>query len=190
LIGTSGFAGWQLVEALWCASDLRLNRPVVGQTAYHLLDRRAERDLIPAARTHGTALTVWSPLAGGLLTGKYLPGGSTGDARLSRADNWGAKHFTAAADAAVAALAQVADQGGIGMTAFSLAWTLHQPGVTSLVIGPRTVQQLEGLLAAREVDLGADLLDEVDRIVPPGGVVVPYYLDDSFADFRPSPHHW
>jgi aryl-alcohol dehydrogenase-like predicted oxidoreductase len=64
-IGTSGFAGWQLVEALWCASDLRLNRPVVEQTAYHLLDRRAERELVPAARSYGTGLTVWSPLSGG-----------------------------------------------------------------------------------------------------------------------------
>ena len=74
-IGTSGLAGWQLVEALWCAHDLGLNRPVVEQTAYHLLDRRAERDLVPAALTHGTAMTVWSPLAGGLLTGKYLARG-------------------------------------------------------------------------------------------------------------------
>jgi aryl-alcohol dehydrogenase-like predicted oxidoreductase len=64
-IGSSGAAGWQLVELLWCAHDLGLNRPVVEQMAYHLLDRRAERDLVPAALTHDTALTVWSPLAGG-----------------------------------------------------------------------------------------------------------------------------
>jgi aryl-alcohol dehydrogenase-like predicted oxidoreductase len=71
-IGSSGASGWQLVDMLWCAHDLGLNRPVVEQTAYHLLDRRAERDLMPAALTHDTALMVWSPLAGGLLTGKYL----------------------------------------------------------------------------------------------------------------------
>ena len=188
-IGTSGFAGWQLVEALWCASELNLNRTVVEQTAYHLLDRRVERDLIPAARTYGTALTVWSPLAGGLLTGKYLPGGSSAG-RLSRTDDWGAKHFTPAADAAVAALARCADQAGIPLVALSLAWTLQRPGVTSLVVGPRSVSQLIDQLAALEVDLDDGLLDEVDRIVPPGGVVVPYYLDDSFADFRPHPHHW
>ena len=71
-IGSSGTSGWQLVDMLWAAHDLGLNRPVVEQTAYHLLDRRAERDLVPAALTHDTALPVWSPLAGGLLTGKYL----------------------------------------------------------------------------------------------------------------------
>jgi aryl-alcohol dehydrogenase-like predicted oxidoreductase len=171
-------------------SDLRLNRAVVEQTTYHLLDRRAERELIPAARSYGTGLTVWSPLSGGLLTGKYLPGASTDEQRLSRDSDWGAKHFTPAADAAVAALASCAHQAGIPLIALSLAWTLQRPGVTSLVIGPRTVGQLEGQLASLQVDLEADLLDEIDRIVPPGGVVVPYYLDDSFADFRPHPYHW
>jgi aryl-alcohol dehydrogenase-like predicted oxidoreductase len=70
--------------------------------------------------------------------------------------------------------------------AFSLAWTLQRPGVTSLVVGPRNVSQLQNQLAALEVDLDDGLLDEVDRVVPPGGVD----LDDSYADFRPQPHHW
>ena len=95
---------------LWSAHDLGLNRPVVEQTAYHLLDRRAERDLVPAALTHDTALSVWSPLAGGLLTGKYL-GQPAGNARLSPTDAWGAKHFTPQADAAVARLADCARPG-------------------------------------------------------------------------------
>ena len=90
-IGSSGASGWQLVDMLWCAHDLRLNRPVVEQTAYHLLDRRAERDLVPAALSHDTALMVWSPLAGGLLTGKYLQQRSGAEARLSPADAWGAR---------------------------------------------------------------------------------------------------
>src|SRR5262249_21657590 len=105
-LGTSGFAGWQLVEALWCAHDLLLNRPVVEQAAYHLLDRRPERELLPAALTHDTAITVWSPLAGGLLTGKYVDGPPP-SARLSPDDAWGAKHFTPAATTAVAALARL-----------------------------------------------------------------------------------
>jgi aryl-alcohol dehydrogenase-like predicted oxidoreductase len=189
-IGTSGFAGWQLVEALWCASDLRLNRPVVEQTAYHLLDRRAERELVPAALTHGTALTIWSPLAGGLLTGKYLAGEAAADARLSRDNAWGAKHFTAAADQAVRALADLAGQCDITLTALSLAWTLQRPGVVSVVMGPRTTEQLRDQLTALDVSLDEDVLAEIDQIVPPGGVTVPYYLDDDFADFRPHPYLW
>jgi aryl-alcohol dehydrogenase-like predicted oxidoreductase len=109
---------------------------------------------------------------------------------LSRTDDWGAKHFTPAADAAVAGLARCADQAGVPLVALSLAWTLQRPGVTSLVIGPRNFSQLQDQLAALEVDLDDGPRDEVDRVVPPGGVVVPYYLDDSYADFRPHPHHW
>ena len=189
-VGTSGFAGWQLVEALWCAHDLRLNRPVVEQTAYHLLDRRAERDLVPAAQTHGTAITVWSPLAGGLLTGKYLDAGATAGGRLSPDNDWGAKHFTPAATAAVAALADCARRYDVSLAALSLAWTLQRPGVASIVMGLRNAEQLKAQLAALDVLLGPEMLEEIDRIVAPGGVTVPYYLDDEFADFRPLPHHW
>ncbi len=189
-IGTSGLAGWQLVESLWCAHDLGLNRPVVEQTAYHLLDRRAERDLVPAALTHDTALTVWSPLAGGLLTGKYLSSDTGGDARLSPTNAWGAKHFTPATDAAVAELAKLADDAGMSLTALSLAWTLQRLGVASLVVGPRNRRQFTDQLAAVELTLSEDVLDAIDGIVPPGGVTVPYYLDDDFADFRPQPYHW
>ena len=189
-IGSSGSAGWQLVESLWCAHDLRLNRPVVEQVAYHLLDRRAERDLVPAALTHETALTVWSPLAGGLLTGKYLAEGSTAGMRLSTSDAWGAKHFTPATGSAVSGLAERAGQHGVPLTAFSLAWTLQRPGISSLVIGPRDPEQLQGQLAALDVTLDHNALEAIDEIVPSGGVTVPYYLDDSFADFRPCTYHW
>jgi aryl-alcohol dehydrogenase-like predicted oxidoreductase len=189
-IGSSGAAGWQLVEMLWCAHDLGLNRPVVEQTAYHLLDRRAERDLVPAALTHETALTVWSPLAGGLLTGKYLGQQRRSDARLSPDDEWGARHFTPAADAAVAALAEGAAEAGVTLTALSLAWILQRPGITSVVFGTRNVDQFRDQLAALDVMITDDLAKRIDGIVPPGGVTVPYYLDDSFADFRPQPYRW
>lgn len=188
-VGTSGSAGWQLVEMLWCARDLSLHRPVVEQAAYHLLDRRAERELIPAALTHDTALTVWSPLAGGLLTGKYLHRFPE-DARLSPDNPWGAKHFTPAANAVVDGLARCADQAGVTMTALSLAWTLQRPGVTSVVAGPRSSDQLTGQLAALDVQIDDSLARAVDELAPPGGVTVPYYLDDSFADFRPQPYAW
>lgn len=189
-IGMSGSAGWQVVEALWCAHDLGINRPVVEQAAYHLLDRRPERELVPAALTHGMAVTVWSPLAGGLLTGKYLDASTTSGARLSPDNDWGAKHFTPAAKAAVSALAEIANQCEVSLTALSLAWTLQRPGVASLVVGPRNLEQFKGQLAALDVVLDPDALAAIDRVVPPGGVTVPYFLDDAFADFRPQPHHW
>ena len=188
-IGSSGTSGWQLVDTLWAAHDLGLNRPVVEQTAYHLLDRRAERDVVPAALTHDTALTVWSPLAGGLLTGKYLADQAT-DARLSPGDAWGAKHFTPQSHTAVSRLAECARKAGVTLTALSLAWTLQRPGVNGIVVGPRNTKQLEDQLTALDVSLEDELLETIDQIVPPGGVIVPYYLDDSFADFRPHPYRW
>jgi aryl-alcohol dehydrogenase-like predicted oxidoreductase len=133
---------------------------------------------------------VWSPLAGGLLTGKYLHGAADGTGRLSPGNEWGAKHFTPQATAAVARLADVADQMGVSLTALSLAWTLQRSGVASLVLGPRTPAQFTAQLAALDVELDATMLDEIDRIVPPGSGTVPYYLDDSFADFRPHPYRW
>jgi aryl-alcohol dehydrogenase-like predicted oxidoreductase len=189
-IGTSSFAAWQVVEALWCAKELHLNRPVVEQMADSLLDRRAERELVPAAMTHGVGLTIWSPLVGGLLTGKYLQA-TESQARLSRDDPaWGARHFTPAAETAVAALADVAKTAGLTLTAMSLAWTLQRPGIASIVLGPRDVAQLEDQLAAGAVSLSAVTLALIDQIVPPGGVTVPYFLDDAWADFRPQPYGW
>jgi aryl-alcohol dehydrogenase-like predicted oxidoreductase len=82
-VGTSSFAAWQVLEALWAAHEYRLNRPVVDQSPYSLLDRRVERELLPMAGSYGIGVTVWSPLAGGLLTGKYRTGASPDGARLS-----------------------------------------------------------------------------------------------------------
>jgi aryl-alcohol dehydrogenase-like predicted oxidoreductase len=76
------------------------------------------------------------------------------------------------------------------LTALSLAWTLQRPAVASLVLGPRSRAQLATQLTALEVELSVDALGRIDGIVPPGNGTVPYYLDDSFADFRPQPYHW
>jgi aryl-alcohol dehydrogenase-like predicted oxidoreductase len=78
----------------------------------------------------------------------------------------------------------------VTLTALSLAWTLQRPGITTIVLGPRTVDQLDDQLAALDVAIDEELLKRIDEIVPPGGVTVPYYLDDSFADFRPQPYRW
>jgi aryl-alcohol dehydrogenase-like predicted oxidoreductase len=75
----------------------------------------------------------------------------------------------------------------VTLTALSLAWTLQRPGVTTIVLGPRTVDQFDDQLAALDVAIDEELSKRIDEIVPPGGVTVPYYLDDSFADFRPQP---
>ena len=188
-IGSSGTSGWQLVDMLWAAHGLWLNRPVVEQTAYHLLDRRAERDLVPAALTHQTALTVWSPLAGGLLTGKYLRR-LAADARLSPTDAWGARHFTPQADTAVAKLGGVRSPGRDHPDGTQLG--LDVAATRNRQCRPRTPIHLSvrGPAGGARRLLRGELLDLIDQIVPPGSVTVPYYLDDCFADFRSHPFHW
>ena len=87
-------------------------------------------------------------------------------------------------------LAALAEGAGTSLTALSLAWTLSRPGVSSIVLGPRNVAQFEDSLAALDVEITDDLAAEIDKIVPFGRAVVPYYLDDAFADFSPSLYHW
>src|SRR5215216_4483551 len=96
-IGTSSFAAWQILEALWAAKEYHMNRFVVEQTPYHLLDRRVERELLPMAQTYGIGLTIWSPLAGGFLSGKYRRGAPKPAAARFREDGapsaWVDRHF-------------------------------------------------------------------------------------------------
>ncbi len=192
-LGSSSFAAWQVVEALWAAKELRLNCFVSEQPPYHLLDRRVERELLPMARTYGIAVLPYSPLAGGFLTGKYRRGRPwPPDGRYARiARERGASDQTRrlAGDAASGVVETLVDlAGGKGCTPgqLALAWLLGQPGVTSPIIGPRTVRQLEDNLGALEVRLDEEDRRRLDEAAPPGGMIVPYYE----ADFGPHPYRW
>ena len=184
-IGTSTFAAWQVVESLWVSHSLGLNRMVSEQPPYHLLDRRIERELVPVALTYGIGLIPWSPLAGGFLTGKYSrEGASPENSRLTRENDWTAKHFTDAAFDALEALEKLARQKGCSVSQFALAWCMHQPAMTSPIIGPRSMDQLEDNLKALDVQINDDDRKAVDQVSPPGGVIVSYYD----ADFGPHKH--
>jgi aryl-alcohol dehydrogenase-like predicted oxidoreductase len=185
-IGTSTFAAWQVVESLWVSKEYGLNRFVTEQPPYNLLDRRIERELIPAARTFGIGLIPWSPLAGGFLTGKYKTKGTQPDGRF--ADR---KHQRAAslldnprAFEAVQKLSGIAAEKGIPVSQLALAWAAQQPGITSAIIGPRTREQLIDNLAALEVAFSAEELARIDAVSPPGEAIVPFYE----AAFGPHSH--
>ncbi len=184
-IGTSTFAAWQLMESLMIARELGLNRFVCEQPPYNLLDRRIERELIPFARTYGFGLIPWSPLAGGLLTGKYDPNQPPppGTRFFDYMQNPAlARRWTAQALQTVEQFkAYVQQRGGCTLSQFALAWCANQPGVTSPIIGPRTMEQLEDNLKALDVRITDEDRARVDAIVPPGGMVAPYYE----ADFGP-----
>lgn len=185
-IGTSTYAAWQLLESLWVAKEYGLNRFISEQPPYHILDRRIERELVPMSLTYGVGLLPWSPLAGGLLTGKYrrneeLPSGSRYTRHPARHTRMVDDVFRVTEGLEV----HVRQKGGT-MAQFALAWVMHQPGITSAIIGPRTFEQLEDNLGALEVDITPEDCQLVDTLVPPGTMVSPFYE----ADFGPSAFRW
>ncbi len=186
-IGTTTFAAWQLMESLMVSRELGLNRFVCEQPPYNLLDRRIERELIPFAQTYGFGIIPWSPLAGGLLTGKYdrnapPPEGTRFFDYQSNPILF--RRWTDAALATVDVLkGYIQERGGCTLSQFALAWCMHQPGVTSPIIGPRTMEQLEDNLKALDVQITEEDRARVDTIMPKGSMVAPYYE----ADFGPHP---
>ncbi len=175
-IGCSTFAAYQVVESLWCSEKLCLNRFVTEQPPYHLLDRRIERELLPVCEQYGLGVIPWSPLAGGFLTGKYR----RGDAPPAES-RFGGEHprktmldIDRAYDV-VEGLQRLAAAKGCSMSQFALAWCRDQPGITSPIIGPRTMEQLTDNLGAMEVTLTDEDRRAVDELVPPGEHVVPFY---------------
>ena len=181
-IGTSTFAAWQFVESLWAAEKYGLNRFVCEQQPYNLLDRRVERELMPMARTYGIATIPWSPLAGGLLTGKYKrdeepPAGT----RFAHANAMQRRRYNQRIFDVVDGLAPIAEQRDAPLSQLALAWVMAQPGVTSPIIGPRTMAQLDDNLDAADMVLGAADFAAIDAVIPPGRMVAPFYE----ADFGP-----
>jgi len=179
-LGSSTFPAFHVVEAQWTADRRGLQRFVCEQPPYSIFVRTVERELFPVTQRYGMGVIVWSPLAGGWLTGKYRRGRETpADSRGSR---WkGTRPVYSRYDLEnpanqrkldlVEDLERVADKTGLSLTHMSLAWTLAHPAVTSAIIGPRTMEQLEDLLAGADVRLDEPTLDAIDDLVPPGTVV-------------------
>ncbi len=181
-VGSSTFAAWQLMESVMVSRELGLNRFVSEQPPYHLLDRRIERELVPFCRTYGFAVLPWSPLAGGFLTGKYSrEGGWPQGSRYAGKENRFRKQFQDRAFDVMDALDEVAEQAGTTSSQFALAWCMHQPGVTSPIIGPRTMEQLEDNLGALEVEVTDDHRARLDEVATPGDGIASFYE----ADFGP-----
>jgi aryl-alcohol dehydrogenase-like predicted oxidoreductase len=188
-IGTSTYAAWQVVESLWVARELGLNRFICEQPPYNLLDRRVERELLPMAQTFGIATIPWSPLAGGLLTGKYQrTAAAPPESRFADIETkpWLQRRLHAGVYDVLEGLGPLAEAKGCSMSQLALAWCMQQPGVTSPIIGPRTLEQLVDNLGALQVTITAEDRAKVDELVAPGRMVSPFYE----ADFGPHPHRW
>jgi aryl-alcohol dehydrogenase-like predicted oxidoreductase len=182
--GTSTHAAWQLMESLMVSRELGLNRFVCEQPPYNLLDRRIERELIPFARTYGFAIIPWSPLGGGLLTGRYSRDvRRPGDAkRYFKEDGYLDSILTDAFFDRIGPFCDLARIKGCTPAQLALAWCVHQPGVTSPIIGPRTIEHLDDQLHVLKLALSPEDHAALDRLFPPGGMTSPFYE----ANFGPA----
>jgi aryl-alcohol dehydrogenase-like predicted oxidoreductase len=190
-VGTSSFAAWQILEALWVSSERHVVRVSSEQPVYNLLDRRVERELVPMALTYGMGLLTWSPLAGGLLAGRYERSSPPPpDSRHTTL--WAGRHDDVTDEAfdAVERLEAVAAEAGLELHELAYAWLLGREGVTSVIAGPRTVAHLEAALAAASVTLEPDVPAAVDTIVPPGRAALAQYGSDGLAWHPWGPHRY
>jgi len=169
--GSSTFPPSAIVEAQWVADRRGRERFVCEQPPYSMLVRGVEAEVLPTCERYGMGVIPWSPLAGGWLTGRYRKGQeppqSTRAERLPGRYDLTLPENQAKLDAADQ-LAQLAERAGISLIHLALAFVLRHPAVTAAIVGPRTMEQLEGQLGADEVALSDEVLDEIDAIVPPG----------------------
>lgn len=189
--GTSTFTADRIVEMQWTAERRGLARPRCDQSPYSILRREIERTVLPTCARYGMGVIVWSPLEGGWLTGRYLaPEDFREDTRLvSLGRRWGGFDPNSPGNRrrleVVRKLDELAKKAAIPLSRLAIAWTLEHPAVTSAIIGPRTYEQLDDLLAATDLSLDAELLDEIDRIVPPGTNIYPFDPSSDPASLRP-----
>jgi aryl-alcohol dehydrogenase-like predicted oxidoreductase len=164
-IGTSTFPASEIVEAHWAAERRGLERFRTEQPPYSIVNRIIEREVLPVCRRYGMGVLVWSPLAQGLLTGRIRKGQDHTTHRSAAMP----VHFDHEGKLdVVEKLVPLAEEAGLRMTHLALAFAIAHPGVTSAIIGPRTMAHLDDLLAGVEVTLDDDLLDRIDEIAPPG----------------------
>jgi aryl-alcohol dehydrogenase-like predicted oxidoreductase len=174
--GSSTFPAAQIVEVQWAAQRRGRERFVCEQPPYSILVRGIEADVLPACQAYQMGVLSWGPLASGWLSGGYRKDGELPVSRRSQRlphrfdlSLPGNQLKLEAADK----LAGLAAEAGMSLIHLALAFVLNHPGVTSAIIGPRTMEHLESQLGAADIRLPADLLDRVDAIVPPGTTLNP-----------------
>ena len=180
--GSSTFPAYRIVQAQWVAREHHLSRYVSEQPSYSMLQRGIETHVLPTTEEYGMGVLAWSPLSGGWLSGAVRAGQ---DITTSRSQGPMASRFDLGTPAnrarldAVEQLAEVAEQAGLTLIQLALGFVTAHPGVTSAILGPRTPAHLASQLAAADTVLTPDVLDAIDRIVPPGTDLAPEEKVDS-----------
>jgi aryl-alcohol dehydrogenase-like predicted oxidoreductase len=159
-VGVSNWAAWQVVKALGISAQAGLARFETLQAYYSIAGRDLEREIVPMLCSEGLGLLVWSPLAGGLLSGKYA--GGSGEGRRASFDFPPVDRPRA--EACIDAMRNVAEARGISVAQVALAWLLHRKAVTSVIVGAKRLDQLEDNIAATELSLTGEELDALDAV--------------------------
>lgn len=174
-LGSSSFSGSQIVEAQWTARDRHLERFVTEQPPYSLVVRGIEEDVLPTTLRHGMGTLTYSPLGGGWLSGRWRKDAASSP--TSKARPTARFDMTNPANQRkldlVEGLAQLADEHDLRLLEMAIAFVIRHPGVTSAIVGPRTMEQLDSYLPAADLVLSSEVLDRIDEIVPPGVTINP-----------------
>jgi aryl-alcohol dehydrogenase-like predicted oxidoreductase len=191
-VGLSNWAAWQIAKAIGIAERRNLARPASLQAYYTIAGRDLERELVPMMQSEGVGLMVWSPLAGGFLSGKYSREDEKGDGGRRASFDFPPIDKNRAYDI-VDAMKKIAEAKGCTVAQVAIAWLLHQKAVTSVIVGAKRPEQLQDNLGAVDVALGEDdlaALDAVSRLTSeyPGWMTerqATYRFVDSIAPPRP-----
>jgi aryl-alcohol dehydrogenase-like predicted oxidoreductase len=175
-IGCSTHPTWAIMESFLISQQLNLNRFVVEESPYNLLDRRIENELIPMAQKYGIGLITWVPMAMGVLAGRYtdvknLPK----DSRATYRGGFYRDRVTQRGIEVGIEFAKIARRIDISPAQLAILWSKDQPGITAPLMGPRTLEQLEEILPVAEMTLDDETRAACDELVPPGSVVSDFH---------------
>lgn len=167
-VGVSEWSALQIQEAVQIAKELNLDRIVSNQPIYNMLVRYIEKDVLPVSERYGIGQVVFSPLAQGILTGKYKPGAPVpAGTRMAneQANHWIQSYFTDEVLEGVQKLNELAKEAGMSLAQMAIAWVLRQPGVSSAIIGASRPEQVIENVKATDVVLTPELLERIDGIL-------------------------
>jgi 1-deoxyxylulose-5-phosphate synthase len=182
-IGCTTHPAWMVMEALSISEKMNLARYISEQPPYNLLDRRIENELVPLAIKYGIGLIPWSPLAGGILAGRYDEGIPEG----SRAARSGAMFTDRVSEAGKAVARQVGEMAkarGMTTAQYALLWCKDQPGITSPIVGPRTLEHIQSFLPVLEQTLSDEEREHFDARVHPGNAVADFHNSNPWMKAR------
>lgn len=179
--GLSNYRGWRIAEVIRVADKLGVDRPVISQPLYNIVNRQAEAEQIAAAQNYGLGVVPYSPLARGVLSGKYTPNvAPDANSRAGRADKRILETEWRVESLRIAQQIQQYTQGrGVGIVEFAIAWVLNNGAVTSAIVGPRTEEQWDAYTKAQAVKITAEDETFIDSLVTPGHASTPGFNDVS-----------